>query len=708
MDLNSKQIQAVKSIQFPTLVIAVPGAGKTKVIVEKYLYLYRLGFSIERLVAITFTNKAANEMLLRLKAEIPKFNTNPYISTVHSFALRLMVENKELFGFKKGSTVIDESDSKEILTQIISDNNLDFISIDEATKFIEYSKETFQKDVIFYCYKKAHHILLNDQKLIQYKKENIKVIDEFGYKYFDDEYLNGLLTIFSKYQKYLYKSSLFDYADLILYPLLTMILSIEVREKIRNFFDYILVDEYQDINNLQNQFLIMISNGANITAVGDEDQSIYGFRGASIEPIMNFENNFKNAKIIYMEQNYRSKIKIINCANSLIISNKNRRNKTVKPIKDESGEVELRIFRDESSMIEFIKSRIIYLNSLNIPLNEIAILVRASWLHIKIQNKLIEDSIPYQILRGTNFFERKEIKYALYYISFKLNKDNEFLFIKICNYPKRGIGPKTIEKITKIKDEKNIDFIVASSFIENSKVIEFGKFLNKLIKQDDIVEFFNMLLSEGGFEKEWKNEGEDIYFERKENFELLIKIAQNLQKENKNENIDIFQLFLSKVIPFYKDNEDKNGVILGTLHSSKGLEFEAVFLPYVSDTILPYKRYQQEADEEEERRLLYVGMTRAKSYLYLLHPSTIDIRGQELAFSRLATQLVPDYLIEDQYQNNEFNIGEYIESKGYGYGKIIGKKRLRNGKILYIVETENGTMQFIDGMHELRKKIFDY
>ncbi|MFN3412211.1 MAG: 3'-5' exonuclease [Exilispira sp.] len=392
----------------------------------------------------------------------------------------------------------------------------------------------------------------------------------------------------------------------------------------------------------------------------------------------------------------------------MIISNKNRRNKTVKPIKDESGEAELRIFQDESTMIDFIKSKIIYLNSLNIPLKEIAILVRASWLLIKLQNKLIENSIPYQMLRGTNFFERKEIKYTLYYISFKLNKDNEFLFKKICNYPKKGIGPKTIEKIIKIRDENNIDFIDASCFLENSKVIEFGKFLKKLIKEDDIVEFCNILLNEGGFEEEWKDEGEDLYFERKENFELLIKIAQNLQNENKNENIDIFQLFLSKVIPFYRENEDKNGVVLGTLHSSKGLEFEAVFLPYVSDTILPYKRYQQEADEEEERRLLYVGMTRAKSYLYLLHPSTIDIRGQKLAFSRLATQLIQDYLVKDEYQNNEFNIGEYIESKGYGSGKIIAKKRLRNGKILYIVETEDGTMQFIDGIHELRKKIFDY
>ncbi|MFN3412212.1 MAG: UvrD-helicase domain-containing protein, partial [Exilispira sp.] len=262
-------------------------------------------------VAITFTNKAANEMLQRLKAEIPEFDANPYISTIHSFALRLMVENRELFSFKKGSTVIDEDDSKEIITQIIDKNNLDFISVNEAVNFINYSKENFQKDIIFYCYKDAHHILLNDEKLIPYKKEVIE-INNIRYKYFNEEYLNELLTLFSEYQKYLYESCLFDYADLILYPLLTMSLSIEVREKIRNFFDYILVDEYQDINNLQNQFLIMISNGANITAVGDEDQSIYGFRGASIEPIMNFENNFRNAKIIYMDQNYRSKIKIIN------------------------------------------------------------------------------------------------------------------------------------------------------------------------------------------------------------------------------------------------------------------------------------------------------------------------------------------------------------------------------------------------------------
>ncbi|NMC66818.1 MAG: ATP-dependent helicase [Spirochaetales bacterium] len=694
MELNAKQLEAVQSIQFPTLVIAVPGAGKTRVIVEKYLYLHSLGFSPERIVAITFTNKAANEMSERLKSKISRFIDHPYISTIHSFALRLMVENHNLFGFKKGSTVIDEEDSKQIIDEIVSREKY-FISSEQAYGFINYVKETYQKDIIFYCYKDAHHLLNKEFKA------KSSFLDEFN----DIDKLK--ISTFCKYQKYLYESNLFDYADLILYPLLTMVLNSEIKEKIRTHFDYILVDEYQDVNNLQNNFLINLSNGANITAVGDEDQSIYGFRGASIEPIMNFEKNFKNAKIIYMDQNYRSKKKIIECANQVIAQNNIRRNKKTKPIRDEEGDVELTSFESESQMVDYIVDKIEYLNKKNVPYDNIAILVRAAWLLLKIQNKFLEKYIPYKMLRGVNFFERKEIKNAIYYVTFKLNQDNEFLLKKICNYPKKGIGPKTVEKIIEQRKDSSKTLFETALDFNNDKVKEFFKFLNKLFGIKSIVKFLELLLTEGGFLEEWQKEKEEEFLERKENFDLLISIAKKIEEENAEKNEDIFQSFISRVIPFFKNENEDNGVILGTLHSAKGLEFNAVFLPYVSETILPYVRYNKTSNIEEERRLLYVGMTRAKDYLYITHSKSIELRSSELEMSEFLDPIISEFLVEKKIET-KYKIGDYIGTKEYGYGRVTNIKFLRTGKIVYIVENENGIMQFIEGIHEIIKKESDY
>lgn len=694
MELNAKQLEAVQSIQFPTLVIAVPGAGKTRVIVEKYLYLHSLGFSPERIVAITFTNKAANEMSERLKSKISRFIDHPYISTIHSFALRLMVENHNLFGFKKGSTVIDEEDSKQIIDEIVSREKY-FISSEQAYGFINYVKETYQKDIIFYCYKDAHHLLNKEFKA------KSSFLDEFN----DIDKLK--ISTFCKYQKYLYESNLFDYADLILYPLLTMVLNPEIKEKIRTHFDYILVDEYQDVNNLQNNFLINLSNGANITAVGDEDQSIYGFRGASIEPIMNFEKNFKNAKIIYMDQNYRSKKKIIECANQVIAQNNIRRNKKTKPIRDEEGDVELTSFESESQMVDYIVDKIEYLNKKNVPYDNIAILVRAAWLLLKIQNKFLEKYIPYKMLRGVNFFERKEIKNAIYYVTFKLNQDNEFLLKKICNYPKKGIGPKTVEKIIEQRKDSSKTLFETALDFNNDKVKEFFKFLNKLFGIKSIVKFLELLLTEGGFLEEWQKEKEEEFLERKENFDLLISIAKKIEEENAEKNEDIFQSFISRVIPFFKNENEDNGVILGTLHSAKGLEFNAVFLPYVSETILPYVRYNKTSNIEEERRLLYVGMTRAKDYLYITHSKSIELRSSELEMSEFLDPIISEFLVEKKIET-KYKIGDYIGTKEYGYGRVTNIKFLRTGKIVYIVENENGIMQFIEGIHEIIKKESDY
>ncbi len=696
MDLNSKQIEAVQSIQFPTLIIAVPGAGKTRVIVEKYLYLYNLGYLTEKLVAITYTNKAANEMQERLKNRIPKFINYPYISTIHSFALRLMVENKDLFNFRKGSTVIDQEDSQQIIEQIIINNRLELISVEETYRFINYAKETFNKQLILYCYNNAHHLLYLKTK------ENTFNFDDYN------DNIKQKIFVFTEYQKYLYKSALFDYADLILYPLLTMELDETIKERIRNKFDYILVDEYQDINKLQNIFLIAISNGANITAVGDEDQSIYGFRGATIEPIMNFEKYFHNAKIIYMDENYRSKTKIINSANKVISKNKIRRNKNTKAIRNEEGEVEVSLFDSESQMIDFIIDKIVYLNKKNISYEKIAILTRTSWLLIKIQNRFLEKYIPYKMLRGVNFFERKEIKYTIYYISFMLNLDNDFLFSKISSYPKRGIGIKTIEKIKEEKEKSSKNFLEICLSINNSKVNEFAKFLETLFKEKKISDFCYKLMNDGRFLEEWEKEGEDIFIDRKENFELLINIANQIEKENIERKDNIFEIFLSKIIPFFKNEENTNSIILGTLHSAKGLEFNAVFLPYVSETILPYQRNKEQSDIEEERRLLYVGMTRAKDFLYIMHSNNIEFRSSDLKISCLIEPLIPEYLAEDKRMTSKFKIGDYIESPDYGSGKIIEIKRLRNGKIVYIVENDDGIMQFIDGIHELNKKEYDF
>lgn len=706
IELNEKQLEAVKSISQPTLVVAVPGSGKTRVIVEKYIYLSSIGYSFNKIVAITFTNKAAKEMSDRIRSRIEDFIDHPYISTIHSFALRLMIENKTLFNFKKGSTVIDDEDSKSIISEVLEKNNISLLS-NEIISFITEVKENFLYDIILYCYKNSHHLLLDKEDI---NENYLKVLLK---KYKRIEKLRKKLEVFSLYQKYLYENCLYDFDDLIIYPLLTIILDQTVKKAITSYFDYILVDEFQDINEQQNRFIMEISNGANITAVGDEDQAIYGFRGASIKPILNFESNFKKSKIIYMDLNYRSKTKIIEAANTVIIKNKKRRDKLVKPVNLSEGSFELNKYGSEEVMVFFLVQKIIELINKGVPLSEIAVLVRTAWLQIKIQNELVKRKVPFNLLRGSNFFEKKEIKYPIYYLFFMLNQDNEFYFNKISQYPKKGIGKVTYNKILNEKKDtgKNFIDILLTSDIE--KLRNFGIFLTNLFNTQGLAEFFEKLIKEGGFLIDWLEEDEKIRIERIENINILINLAKEFEEENRNnedKNENIFQNFITWIMQYYIEDKNNDAVVLGTLHSAKGLEFEAVFLPYVTQTILPYERQGIEADEEEERRLFYVGMTRAKSYLYIMHSEQIYARGSNLNWSKLILPVLEsnNFTLSDESMNSTFNIGEYIEADGYGYGKIIEIKKLRNGKFAYLVENQDGVMQFVEGLHILKKKEFDY
>ncbi len=731
IELNEKQKSAVQSIEFPTLVVAVPGAGKTRVIVEKYAYLNSLGFPMERLVAITYTNKAANEMIQRIKARIPDCINNPYISTIHSFALRLMAENKKLFNFREDSTIIDEEESIQIILDIVerlkkevkkdsSNDKNNFYDDDDFNIWANYlfekisaAKQLYVEELILNVFSKAHHTLIenySDTNFSLEQKYKEKVEDKFFLEYKHYTMYSYELKIFQEYQQYLYKNSLFDFNDLILYPYLTMKFDENVRNKIKSRFDYFLVDEFQDIDNLQNNFLLILSNGANITAVGDEDQAIYGFRFASIEPIMKFEKNFKNAKIIYMNRNYRSSKEIIKASNEVIYFNENRRNKRVEMVKTTKGHVEIKVFELEKEMVEYIVDVIKFLNdNFLVSLDNIAILVRAAFLLIAIQKKLIEKNIPFNIRRGANFFNRSEIKYTVYYLAFIKNLNNEFYFKKIVSYPKRWISKKTTEEIIKIKSTSDKNYLNILLEHNNKGAKEFGEILTKLSNCKTLTDFFSLLLNECKFIEEWGKKDVEEFDEIQQNFEFLTKIAKDLEDEYNQKADEIFQIFLSRVLPFFENENNLKGVVLGTLHSAKGLEFDAVILPYVSETFLPFERKHRYTDIEEERRLLYVGMTRAKDFLYIFHANYFRNKtNYELSPSEFIKPLFHDYLNKQSLVYSRFKVGEEIECKPYGHGKIINISKLNNGKLAYTVENSEGVMTFVEGLHDIIKYKSEY
>lgn len=630
VNLNPEQIEAVKTTNGALLVLSGAGTGKTKVLTSKiaYIIINKLAFPWE-ILAVTFTNKAANEMKNRVKSIIGDNANNLWIGTFHSVGLKILKQYSNLVNLKSNFIIYDEADQKILLKKVMEEDlNIDIKKFSPAI-VLENINRLKDKGIYF-----------NDDNI---KYININTID------------NQLFEIYKSYQNRLLSLNAVDFGDLLLYPLMILEKNPDILEKFQQRFKYILVDEYQDTNLVQYKLLKLLSKyHNNICCVGDDDQSIYSWRGAEIDNILNFEKDFKEAKIIRLETNYRSTEHILHAASNLIAYNKGRLGKTLKPasVNQNKDNIKIKIngvWNEKEEALDIV-DKVNYYNRHNFKLSEIAILVRAGYQTRLFEEKLIRAGVPYKIIGGLRFYERQEIKDIIAYLRLLIYPQDNLSFERIINVPKRGIGERTLQIISIYAKENNLSLfnsleellklnkitgktaLYTQQFVDDFyrwRLLYNGESLNLLdtekISQAQLVE---NIIKESGYENMWFNSKKEEAESKIQNIKELIGIIKS--------DFETIPQFLEYITLFTEHNnvnvEDNEYVSLMTLHAAKGLEFDVVFLPGWEMGIFPNEKTIDEKSNssliEEERRLAYVGLTRAKQIVEIYYAGFRTLFGQ--------------------------------------------------------------------------------
>ncbi len=611
-ELNTSQYKAVTTTEGPLLVLAGAGSGKTRVITYRIFYLLKVKkVKPSNILAVTFTNKAANEMKERIYELMGKKIKYLTISTFHSLGVKILKQHIKLLKYKDNFNIYDDNDRKNLLKNILKD-----LKIDDNTLNLNYIL------TIISLAKNSD----NPNKYI----ENIE----------SDDFRLLIKKLYPLYNQALKNYNAVDFDDLIILPIKILKKFSEIREEYRNKFKYIMVDEYQDTNPGQYKFLkLLLNKDNNICVVGDDDQAIYGFRGSEVEHILRFEKDFPDAKVITLEYNYRSTKNILNGAESLIKNNKKRHIKFIKTPNPEGNKILLFEAQSEKEEAQFIIDKILtYKMEYNYKWSDFAILYRTNFQSRIYEEALRFKNIPYRVIGGMQFYDRKEIKDILSYLKVIVNPKDEISLLRIINYPRRGIGDKSIGVINKYSIEKNISLFEVLDNIEEvegikenikGKIIEFYDLIKKYqyefnkTSQPLYLIVYN-LVKEIGYEEALLEEFNDIKKVKKRMYYIneLIGSIKSFEEEEKEigEKPAIYN-YLNKISLMTKDddkNDNDNKVSLMTFHLSKGLEFEVVFLAGAEDDSIPHQRSIEEGSSvEEERRLFYVGMTRAKKILLI-------------------------------------------------------------------------------------------
>ena len=664
-DLSENQKKAVLHIEGPLLVFAGAGSGKTKTLTYRVAYLIEeLKVKPDNILAVTFTNKASEEMKERIKNLLNKDINLFWIGTFHSMCSRILRKEIVYLGYNKNFTILDEDDSLKI--------------IDEAIKNLDFQKNYFQSREIY--------------NKISYIKSRGLFVEDYIPK---DGYDEALKKIFLKYEEIKKKGNLVDFDDLINF--VTKILN--QNDIISRFysekFKFILVDEYQDINPAQHKLLKALTKyKKNIFVVGDDDQSIYKFRGSSSELMLSFKDDFEKVEVVYLSENYRSTETIVNASKFLIKNNKTREEKPLYAIKSGGDKIKLYRAINEIDEARFIVKKIIELKETGIDFSQIAILYRTNAQSRTFEEAAILFSIPYRLVGGIKFYQRKEIKDLLSYLRIVLNERDFLSLERVFNFPKIGVGEKTFDKIKfYLETEKSlIDSLEKILEITKNKKVNnsITKFIENFKKwknlQDDIFELINSIISDVQFL-------ENIEEEKKENIYEFLNIVKEFNDRTGSTRLEDFLSYISLISDVDTiDTSDK--ITLMTVHSAKGLEFNTVFIVGLEEGLFPhFKSLLSNEDIEEERRLLYVAMTRAKENLYLtysmrrtrmgvpefLDPSRFLNEIPEEFIDKITTDLKEKSKIineEQSFKNEEnlyvnYKVGEKIYHDEFGYGKII-------------------------------------
>lgn len=657
--LNDKQKEAVLATDGPCLVIAGAGSGKTKVLTHKIAYDIENGIKPWNILAITFTNKAANEMKERIEKLIGDAAKDLWMGTFHSICVRILRRYIDRIGYKTDFVIFDTSDQKTLIKECLKTLKVD--------------------DKIFTDRGVLSEISNGKNEMLEPKA--------YGVKYAGDFRKEKIAEIYDLYQRRLRENNAIDFDDIINFTIKILSENPDVLDYYTEKFKYILVDEYQDTNKAQFTLVsLLASKYGNVTAVGDNDQGIYSFRGADISNILNFERDFPGTRIIKLEQNYRCTGNILKAANAVIKHNENKYDKKLWTENEEGhlpciycGEDEYDEGRYIVEQINHLKTEEYYKNS------DFTILYRMNAQSRAIEDILMREGIPYKVIGGLKFYERKEIKDIIAYLRLIHNSADNLSLKRIINEPKRGIGKTSIDQIQEISDKtgnsmyeiiRNAQEYGLTRVFSNSRdFIEQIEYLKSKKDELKISDLIKETLNKTGYTKALENENSVEAETRIENLEEFLTVAIEFEEESADNTLAEFleNITLSSDIDGMEDQD--NSITLMTLHSAKGLEFPVVFLVGMEEGIFPgYKTIGEPQALEEERRLFYVGITRAKQYLYLTCAKHRTIFGSTSynQVSRFVKE-IPEELLEGYAEVVERKSVDKEEFKDYGYRWSYGK-----------------------------------
>ena len=657
-NLNKEQIEAVKTIDGPVLVMAGAGSGKTKVLTTRIAYLIEEGIPSYNILAITFTNKAAAEMRDRVSNLIG--DVSSFIGTFHSLGVRIIRENHDVLGLPNNFTIIDSDDTNTIIKKLLKEMNLD-------SK--QYSPSYVRNRISF----------IKNQMLTDGEIDRL----------FNTPMDKVVVEVYHRYNNKLKTSASVDFDDLLLLPVNLFKERKDILEYYQDKYRYILIDEYQDTNPVQYKLSVMLSNKyKNIFVVGDMNQSIYAFRQADFRNISNFEKDFKGAKVIKLEHNYRSTNNILSAANEVIKHNTER--KDLKLFSDNGDGVKIKYMRayDEKHEIALVIDEIKHLLSEGYKNEDIAILYRTNAQSRAIEDVFLAKGIPYKVFGSYYFYNRKEIKDLISYLRLIYNPHDEISLRRVINTPKRGIGEIAIAAIEERAKQQNISMFEA---LETRKELEFKEIIEDLIKRSEslsLTELIDEVLERSGMKKELESSKALEDEIRLENLMEVKSITASFEERTGSANLGDFLEEVSLIADISNHTEDGDVVTLMTLHSAKGLEFPVVFLVGMEEGLFPHNMSLMENNLEEERRLCYVGITRAKERLYLTNAKRRMLYGKENMNipSRFISE-IDEKLIEkigpkeenkviDKKQmytndNNDITEGSIISHEQYGTGVVV-------------------------------------
>ncbi|MDI3481466.1 MAG: ATP-dependent helicase UvrD/PcrA [Tepidanaerobacteraceae bacterium] len=632
-DLNPEQKRAVMHPGGPLLILAGAGSGKTRVLTYRTAYLIKyMGVKPENILAITFTNKAAREMRMRIEKMLP-WVRGILVSTFHSACVRFLRSDIDKLGYKSNFIIFDTQDQQVLMRECIKTKNID-------------EKKYTPSGVLSYI-SRAKENLLSPAKCL----EKAKDIRE-----------KTMASLYEMYQQKLRENNAMDFDDLIMNTVELFRRNVDVLSFYQKKFQHILVDEYQDTNRAQYELVkLMAQVHRNLCVVGDDDQSIYGFRGADIRNILDFEEDFPDATVIRLEQNYRSTANILDAANSVIDHNLGRKKKKLWTKNETGDKIRLATLADEHEEAFFIAREIERLiQEMGMNLGDFAVLYRTNAQSRILEETMLKMGLPYKMVGGIRFYQRKEIKDLLAYLRVAMNPSDDVSLTRIINVPRRGIGEATVNNLRAISDTEGVSIYEILKRIDEfpfasatrKKLIKFGELVEELIKRSkamSIPEFMSFVLEETGYMEDLEAENTPDSQSRMENLKEMIGAAREFEKRMPEGGLEDFLAEAALLSEVDELSEGEQAVVLMTLHSAKGLEFPVVFLAGMDEGIFPHARSMINEDElEEERRLCYVGITRAKKLLYLTRAWQRNLYGNASYYtsSRFIDEIPSDLLEE--------------------------------------------------------------